>query len=120
MSGSRYAKPYTEEDILRFRAWAEVAKMRHAFEDAPACQICGEQPTPRKPLRGHHWRGYEYPRDVWWICQSCHKRLGNMGIEHDGKVSLEEARRLLYPFFRSGATSITLAGGRVITLLPGT
>lgn len=38
----------------------------------------------------HHWRGYEYPLDIWWICRSCNRKLQH---KHDGSLSIEEARR---------------------------
>ena len=38
---------------------------------------------------GHHWRGYDYPLDVWWICCSCNRRLAGW---HDGRLNKDEAR----------------------------
>jgi hypothetical protein len=94
--GSRYARPYTRDDALRIAAWAEVAKLRNAFLDAPACQMCGSQRTLRdRPLCGHHWRGYEYPTDIWWVCDSCHTRMRVNRIGHDGSVTLDDARAML-------------------------
>jgi hypothetical protein len=46
---------------------------------------------------GHHWRGYEYPLDVWWVCSSCNRLLDC----HDGSVSLEEARARM-PALKAG------------------
>jgi hypothetical protein len=48
------------------------------------CQTCGSAGV----VVGHHWRGYEFPFDVWWVCVSCNARLP----DHDGSVSLSEAK----------------------------
>ena len=45
--------------------------------------------TRHKRLVAHHWRGYDYPFDVWWICSSCNRRL--IG-RHDGSLTKEQAR----------------------------
>lgn len=36
------------------------------------CQLC-EKPTDKYNLHGHHYKGYDYPLDVRWLCRSCHK-----------------------------------------------
>jgi hypothetical protein len=65
------------------------------------CELCGEldhiyRPTIHKWARhniiAHHWRGYEYPLDVWWICKSCNRRLHGC---HDGTMTRDEARRFI-------------------------
>ena len=56
---------------------------------------CGEilQLAPRRLfIVAHHWKGYEYPFDVWWICFSCNKQLHH---RHDGSLTKEEARQLV-------------------------
>jgi hypothetical protein len=52
------------------------------------CQLCGHPAN----LLGHHWRGYAFPLDVWWICNSCntHKQL-----THDGSQTLEQMRNTM-------------------------
>ncbi len=46
--------------------------------------------VPKKFLMvGHHYRGYEYPLDVWWVCQPCNSNLRGC---HDGTVTLAQAR----------------------------
>lgn len=48
------------------------------------CQTCGDE----RKLVAHHWRGYDHPLDVWWICHPCHKKFP----KHDGSVTLERPR----------------------------
>lgn len=76
------------------------------------CQVCDSTPEQRAmdwqecadrfgfPLfpraRGfttvaHHWRGYEHPLDVWWVCPSCN---GLLAHRHDGSLTIEAARLL--------------------------
>ena len=43
---------------------------------------------------GHHWKGYNYPLDVWWVCPPCNWKLRN---RHDGSLSIEEARKMVGP-----------------------
>jgi hypothetical protein len=51
------------------------------------CQLCGTDGL----LFGHHWRGYAFPLDVWWVCISCNTVLK----VHDGSQSFESARRIV-------------------------
>jgi len=39
---------------------------------------------------GHHWRGYDYPLDVWWVCGSCNLALAG---KHDGSLPTPEAAK---------------------------
>lgn len=74
------------------------------------CQVCGRNPSTDKrwwhglydydPLSSgtrykmtiaHHWRGYDYPLDVWWVCYSCNRKLR----VHDGSVSLQQAKEVI-------------------------
>lgn len=71
---------------------AEVArsKLRRAVTRGvlvrpDACVLCGAE----GPVFGHHFRGYAYPLDVWWVCISCNTRLK----VHDGSQTKEEAAR---------------------------
>jgi len=96
MRGLHYDRPYTQRDAQRIAAWAEVARLRNAFQDARECQVCGSQRTLRdRPLSGHHWRGYDHPSDVWWVCESCHIRMRSQHIGHDGTLPLAEVRYIL-------------------------
>lgn len=70
------------------------------------CELCGIDTTiplqkqvsllkrdrdyPR--IVGHHWKGYEYPLSVWWICLSCNTRL--IGY-HDGGLTKEDAQNII-------------------------
>lgn len=54
------------------------------------CQICGQQGN----LEGHHWRGYDHPLDVWWLCGSCNCTLRGEAM-HSGLVTLEEAQAMV-------------------------
>lgn len=52
------------KDALRKRLLIPVDK----------CEICnssGEIET----LSGHHYKGYNYPLDVQWLCRTCHGRI---------------------------------------------
>jgi len=54
---------------------------------------------PYRPLSfplivAHHWKGYAHPLDVWWVCQSCNRRLHG---RHDGTVTAPaDARSIMY------------------------
>jgi hypothetical protein len=77
-------------------AWTAVAGMRNRFEDPENCQLCGvHRPRSGRALLGHHWKGYEFPADVWWLCDRCHTRLRFAGVQHDGQTTLEKARELI-------------------------
>lgn len=64
------------------------------------CEICGAmpgvsslrtlsgRPASRTLVVGHHWRGYLYPLDIWWLCASCNLMLGS---RHDGSLTKEQA-----------------------------
>ena len=47
------------------------------------CEVC----KTGKAHIAHHWRGYGYPLDVWWVCITCNRRLD----VHDGSISLKQA-----------------------------
>lgn len=49
------------------------------------CQLCDK---PGYTV-AHHWRGYDYPTDVWWVCNPCNTLLSG---KHDGSLTLAEAR----------------------------
>jgi hypothetical protein len=74
----------------------EVArdKLRKAIksgkiEKPTSCQLCEHDDSL---IFGHHWRGYAYPYDVWWICPSCNTYDF---LRHDGTQTLEQARALV-------------------------
>lgn len=69
----------------------ELAIKRGELSRGEQCQICGKKPHSNGDVHtivGHHWKGYDYPLLVWWICRSCNRFL----LVHDGSLCLEEAR----------------------------
>ncbi len=50
--------------------------------------VCPQQTA----IVGHHWRGYDHPLDVWWVCRSCNRRLAG---RHDGSLTLKDAREFV-------------------------
>jgi hypothetical protein len=80
-----------------------------------ACELCGEVPDPilvgkfggsfyRTSIFAHHWKGYDHPLDVWFICRACDGKL--RGPEcHNGSISKEEARRIV----TNGASDLVTA-----------
>jgi hypothetical protein len=64
------------------------------------CEICGKYEgtkqysfeTPVK-IFPHHYRGYDFPFDVWWVCRSCNRNLIN---KHDNSLTIETARAYIF------------------------
>ena len=46
------------------------------------CEVCGQK---GKTL-AHHYRGYDYPYDVWFVCSKCNCRL-----PHNKEMTIDEA-----------------------------
>lgn len=77
------------------RCLAAVHRLRRQGKVPKNCELCGCE----RKLVAHHWNGYDYADDVWWICHPCNTSL--VGPEaHSGLVSKEEIRRVI----RSGLT----------------
>jgi hypothetical protein len=74
------------EPLTQKQAWDMVsAEVRAGRMLQPGtCATC----DAKEKLWGHHWRGYDYPCDVWWVCSSCNRLLD----VHDGSQTLEAAR----------------------------
>lgn len=54
-----------------------------------SCVIC----ESNEEIRGHHWKGYDFPLDVWWVCRKCNSRLAR---KHDGSLSTpDDARKYI-------------------------
>ena len=60
------------------------------------CEICGAKRGTRHfsfekhvAIIPHHFKGYNFPLDVWWICRSCNRKLIN---KHDNSLTLSMAR----------------------------
>ena len=89
MTGRRYSRP---------AAYAH-AQVKRAVENGTlrvprTCDVCGKNPETiqttelhtgvrHKQLCAHHWKGYDYPIDVWWVCRSCNRQLTGL---HDGSL----------------------------------
>ncbi len=77
------------------------------------CELCGtdvDQPDLLREALGltvyhrivaHHWRGYDYPLDIWWICARCNRRL--IGL-HDGSLTKAEAQFVIKHRFLYGSS----------------
>lgn len=66
------------------------------------CENCGQSSRGsdgRSGIQGHHYRGYDNPLDVRWLCPKCH-------IAHDPRPSGES----------NGRSKLTLAQVREIRL----
>lgn len=101
--------PYTVKHNARFK----VAK---AIEEGKLvrptqCELCGD--SPLKKISGqhriiaHHWRGYDYPLDVWWICRVCN---GILSKDHDGALTKAKARAKIFkshPWMKWGSWTET-------------
>ena len=64
------------------------------------CEICGKQRWSKVysfenavVIHPHHYMGYDFPFNVWWICRSCNRKLIN---KHDGSFTIEEAREFIF------------------------
>src|SRR3972149_764640 len=53
------------------------------------CDLCGASSDDGANIYGHHWRGYDYPIDVWWVCSRCNNLLRD---RHDSSLTQEQAR----------------------------
>lgn len=87
------ARPYVEEyKVKRYKAMAifNQAIKTGEVERRSSCELCDS----KSRIVGHHWRGYDYPLDVWQICDSCNGILRGRKY-HNGSVSKEEARHVV-------------------------
>lgn len=60
------------------------AKRRGILTPPKSCELCGNA-TQR--IVAHHWRGYRYVLDVWWLCRTCNACL----LIHDGSLTKAQA-----------------------------
>lgn len=76
----------TSRAAMRCRSLVRTAKKNGKLIVPLRCEVCGKDPSEEPdpmwreifkptPLVAHHWRGYEYPLDVWWVCSSCNREL---------------------------------------------
>lgn len=70
------------------------------------CEICGSEEDSgcRAKIRGHHWKGYDYPVEVWWVCPTCNVYLDR----HDGSLTINEAKSYVEYAKASRQTAIRL------------
>ncbi len=55
------------------------------------CELCDKK---AKRIITHHWRGHDYPLDVWFVCDACNFKLH--GPErHNGSITKDLARALV-------------------------
>lgn len=69
-------------------------------------------PYKRDFIVSHHWKGYDFPLDVWFICHSCNTLLRGY---HSGNVSKEQIRDI-FSFYvpTSKAARITNTNNDVV------
>ena len=86
-------KTFSEDDYLHFgKQSVAMRRLNQAVSNGTIkkkdiCQTCGR----KAKLVAHHWKGYDYPFDVWWVCRKCNANL----TVHDGSIDLEHAKALL-------------------------
>lgn len=91
------------------------------------CEVCEKTTDTLRAERktaadilifGHHWKGYNHPLDVWWVCHSCNMKLAG---RHDGKLATpKDARAFIvqrYGFDDPEYKKQLLIPDRVIELL---
>lgn len=66
------------------------------------CELCGINPDELHPLHAtrivaHHWRGYSFPLDIWFVCKSCNAILK---YRHDGLLTKTQAVEYVSQFSR--------------------
>lgn len=87
-------KHYTDEDYLLEGKRAIVGRrLSQAIKNgtlrrALMCWTCGKLGK----TQGHHYKGYDFPFDVWWLCAKCNVNLRGY---HDGSIDLQKARKLI-------------------------
>ena len=85
----QFAKSAVSEAVKRFERIVQNPHSSHRTRlpvliKYPYCPMCGS-PTPIKSLHGHHYRGYEKPLDVLFVCQKCHGAI----TAHENSAKLE-------------------------------
>lgn len=89
--------PYYTLEQQRAHRLVHKAKQAGQLVPLTSCELCGNS---AQKIRAHHWRGYGYPLDVWWICCRCNALIK----EHDGSLTKEQAARRL-SFVRNRASA---------------
>jgi len=73
MNLAQHKKPYAYYQVER-------AITKGVLIIPKTCELCGNHEN----IMPHHWNGYDYPLDVWFICRSCNNILRG---RHDGSMS---------------------------------
>lgn len=87
-------KHYSEQEYIYIGMQAVAARrVNQAIKNGTLCRdtkcwVCYKE----EKTEAHHYKGYEYPFDIWWICRSCNVNLKGY---HDNSLSLEAARRII-------------------------
>lgn len=62
---------FNRENPEKKRAYSKLAnEIKYGRMVRGFCEQCGNEKTD-----AHHWKGYDYPLDVQWLCRSCHVNL---------------------------------------------
>ncbi len=86
-------KEYTDTELLkRGKQALALRRVSQAIRNGTlkrgdTCQTCGD----KCETVAHHYKGYDKPFSVWWICRVCNANLD----VHDGSLTLEQARDYL-------------------------
>jgi len=83
---------FSKEELL-YKGMQVVAmrRLKQALDNGTikkeqVCLVCEKEGK----TVAHHYKGYEHPFSVWWVCYKC-----NANIPHDQEYTLEEVRELL-------------------------
>ena len=59
------------------------------------CEVCTSIPAKHvaHAIVAHHWRGYDFPLSIWWVCRSCNRFLAH---KHDGSLNMQEAKKYVH------------------------
>ncbi|KKN35553.1 hypothetical protein LCGC14_0782440 [marine sediment metagenome] len=67
------------------------------------CETCGAKQriwhsfsNDKTIIVAHHWRGYDHPFDVWWVCISCNALLRGV---HNGSLAKGEFTDIMRNYF---------------------
>ncbi len=84
-------KRYTDAELLhKGRQAVAMRRVKQAKDNgtlvpATECEVCGDTCT----TVAHHWKGYDFPFHLWWVCHFCN---ANIPV-HDGSWTIQDARK---------------------------
>lgn len=82
-----------EEDIKQRRAqWKATDAVKSGkIKKKKRCELCKR--TGR--MEGHHYKGYDFPLDLQWLCYYCHRKEHCSGDNHgSAKMNSEEVKKM--------------------------